>query len=402
MERIDVLEINSVNFGSTGGIMLNIADMANKEGIKTVVAYPLQRDNYKKHKEGDIYIGNRILRNLHLLFSTITGLNGCFSFFSTLNFIWKLKRIKPRVIHFHNLHNCYINLPLLFWFVKQSNISVIWTLHDCWPFTGQCPYFTISQCERWRYGCRSCTQYMNYPKSLIDNTRLMWKLKKRWFSGVERLTIVTPSVWLSKLVSESFLKHYPVKVINNGIDLSIFKPSHTSSKLCYGIPEDNFVLLGVSSYWSERKGLDVFFELRKLLPSYYTIILVGINKKIKTDLPIGIIGIDRTHNASKLAEIYSMADIFINPTREENYPTVNIESIACGTPVITFNTGGSPEILNKHTGIVTKSNTPEAIIDAISEMRANMEMYKITIEDTLSYAKEVKLQQYIDLYKSLM
>ena len=277
---------------------------------------------------------------------------------------------------------------------------MIWTLHDCWPFTGRCPYFTIKKCDKWKTGCGNC-QYpkASYPQSIVDKTARMWKLKRKWFTGIEDMTIVTPSQWLADLVKKSYLKSYPIKVINNGIDLSIFKPSISDFRQEHLIG-DKYMLLGVANGWDLRKGLDVFLELSKRLDSTkYQIVLVGTNDNIDKDLPENIISIHRTQSQRELAEIYTAADLFVNPTREENYPTVNMESIACGTPVLTFRTGGSPEILDETCGAVVKSND----IDALES-----EIIKITKEKPFSkkeclkkakmFDKNIKLQEYIDLF----
>ena len=199
-----ILEINSTNFGSTGNIMLQLSEIMNKKGINVLVSCPLCRDNLKKKVDNQIFIGNRITRNLHLRLSYITGFNGSFSRLSTWIFLRKVNRFKPDIIHLHNLHNCYINLPMLFNYIKKKNIRVIWTLHDCWSFTGQCPYFTLAKCDKWKNGCYDCPQIHEYPGALIDRTKTMWKMKKKWFTGVKDMTIVTPSQWLADMVSESF------------------------------------------------------------------------------------------------------------------------------------------------------------------------------------------------------
>ena len=219
-----IVSINSCNFGSTGNIMLQISETAKRAGAETLSSYPRSRSNAKNQSPDDLLIGNRISRNIHVRLAQLTGLNGMFSVFSTLNFLRKVDKWQPDIIHLHNLHNCYINLPLLFRFLKRKHIAVVWTLHDCWAITGKCPHFTMVKCERWKTGCFHCPQRKGYPEALVDQSRLMWKLKKKWFTGVENMTIVTPSQWLANLVKQSYLKDYPVRVINNGIDLNVFKP----------------------------------------------------------------------------------------------------------------------------------------------------------------------------------
>lgn len=396
-----IAEINSCNFGSTGKIMLEIADVAEKNGHTAVVCYPKSRTNAKKQKKSDIVIGSRLSRNLHLKLAGITGLNGCFSYFSMLIFLRKINKFKPDILHLHNIHNCYINLSMLFNHIKKHNIKTVWTFHDCWAFTGHCPHFTMVNCYKWKTGCYNCSQYKEYPQSLFDNSKKMYRLKKKWFMGVENLTIVTPSEWLAGLVKQSFLKDYPVKVINNGIDLEVFKPTPSDFRKKYGIAENKFILLGVAFGWGKRKGLDVFIDLQKRLDNAkYQIVLVGTDNSVDKQMSSSIISIHRTQNQTELAEIYTAADLFVNPTREENYPTVNMEALSCGTPVLTFKTGGSPEIIDETCGSVVPCND----IDALeSEIRRICETNPYSTVNCLERAKTFdmhkRFQEYVRLYE---
>ncbi len=345
------LSINSCNFGSTGNIMRQIAETAKRAGAETLICYPRSRSNAKKQSPGDLLIGNRISRNVHLKLAQLTGLNGMFSVFSTLAFLRKVDKWQPDIIHLHNLHNCYINLPLLFRFLKRKHIAVVWTLHDCWAMTGKCPYFTMVKCGRWKTGCFHCPQRKGYPETLVDQSRFM--------------TIVTPSQWLANIVKQSYLKGYPVRVINNGIDLNVFKPVQSGFRAKHCIPADKPILLGVAFDWGKRKGLDAFLRLAENLGDAYQIVLVGTDESTDAQLPKNIISIHRTQNQCELAEIYSAAGVFVNPTREENFPTVNMEALACGTPVITFKTGGSPEIIDETCGMVVPCDDAAALENAI-------------------------------------
>ena len=390
-----ILEINTVNFGSTGHIMLRIADLARSEGHEAVCSFYARRN--KPADPDTIYIGNKISHNLHKKFSRYTGYNGRLSVISTWNFLRKVKKFDPDIIHIHNLHDRFINVPMLFKFIKKNNIKVIWTLHDCWSFTGQCVHFTIAGCDKWKTGCHDCPQIHVYPASNVDRTKKMWELKKQWFTGVKDMTIVTPSVWLSNLVKESYLKDYPVKVINNGIDIGVFKPTESDFRAKNDL-DGKFIILGSASIWEKRKGIDVFIELAKRLDDRFKIVLVGTNDEDDKILPDNIISIHRTSNQKELAEIYSSADLFFNPTREENYPTVNMESIACGTPVMTFKTGGSPEIIDDKTGIVVEDNidTIEQKIISIYETRPFKP--EDLAERAKGFSADDKFAQYLRLF----
>lgn len=396
MKKIAI--INAVPYGSTGKIVKGIAECASNNGYETLIYYSWTK-TLKYSNEKNIIVGTFLSKALHMLLAKITGLNGCFGIIDTYLLIKKLKKIKPDVINLHILHCWNINLPLLFRYLKKEKISVIWTMHDCWAITGQCPYFTMIKCNKWKTGCYECPQYREYPGAFVDQTKLMWKLKKKWFTSIEKMIIVTPSQWLANIIKQSFLKEYPVKVINNGIDLNIFKPISSNFKIQYKC-ENKFIVLGVAFDWGKRKGLDVFIKLAKLLDEKYQIVLVGTDNKIDRYLPNNIISIHRTENQTELAKIYTAADVFVNPTREEVLGLVNVEALACGTPVITFNTGGSPECIDKTCGFIVECDDTTGLIDKI-KLVCNQNIF--TEENCRKRAKNFdankKFQEYLQLIK---
>lgn len=399
-----IVSINTFNIGSTGKIMLQLADEARKEGLEYFTCCPRARDNYKKQVEHQIFIGNRALRNVHGILSKITGMEGLFSIASTANFLRRIDSIKPNIVHLHNIHGSYINYPLLFWYIKKNHIRVLWTLHDCWPFTGRCPHFITAKCEKWKNKCYSCTYPKSeYPSAKLDTSKINYSIKKRVFCNVDDLTIITPSEWLAGLVKESFLKEYSVRVINNGIDLNVFKPYKNSFRDNYSIKKKQIMLLGVAFNWDYRKGIDVFIKLAERLDDNYVIVIVGTNEETERKLPDNIIAIRRTENQRQLAEIYSAADIFINPTREDNYPTVNMEAIACGTPVITFRTGGSPEMIDDGCGKVVDVDDVDGLVNNIKDIKTwDIEVTKNRCcENALRFASYRSIQKYIMLYKNV-
>ena len=343
-----IVQINGGAKGSTGKIMMGIAEVARAQGHEVMCASPITTTNRDAGEDCGYYrIGTFNGRRLNVALARITGFNGCFAWFETYKLLKKIDEFKPDIIHLHNLHDSYINLPMLFSYIKKHNVPTVWTLHDCWAFTGQCPHFTIVKCDKWKVGCHNCPQYKEYPASLYDNTKKMWQLKKKWFTGVKNMTIVTPSEWLAGLAKESYLKEYPIQVINNGIDLDVFKPTKSDFREKYGISPSECVILGVSFGWNYKKGLDCFVKLRNELNEQYRIVLVGTDSSIDKQLPSGIVSIHRTQNQKELAEVYSAADVFFNPTREEVLGLVNLESLA-------FNTGGSPECIDEYSGIIVE------------------------------------------------
>ena len=364
-----IVFINGANVGSTGRIVYGVSALAEAKGYRCFRAYPASR-NLLPPRENDFIISSVPVKFISTRAARLTGLNGCFAWFSTLRLLRKLDEWKPDVLHLHNLHDSYVNLPMLFDYIKKHDIKVVWTLHDCWSFTGHCPHFTLCGCERWKSGCGHCPQLDVYPRLLPDTTAWLWKKKKRWFTGVEDLTLVTPSKWLADLVKASFLKDYPVEVINNGIDLESFQPTPSDFRREHGFAEagdaslpgkPKYMVLGVSFGWDRKKGLDVFEALSARLGDDYRIVLVGTDDKLDAKLPKEILSIHRTHDQKELAALYSAADVFVNPTREDNFPTVNIESLACGTPVLTFETGGSVEIPDESCGAVVPVDDVEAL-----------------------------------------
>lgn len=398
-----IVQINGGAKGSTGKIMMGIAEVARAQGHEVMCASPITTTNRDAGEDCGYYrIGTFNSRRVNVALARITGFNGCFAWFETYKLLKKIDEFKPDIIHLHNLHDSYINLPMLFSYIKKHNVPTVWTLHDCWAFTGQCPHFTIAKCNKWKAGCYGCPQYKAYPSSLYDNTKRMWQLKKKWFTGVKNMTIVTPSRWLARLAQESYLKEYSIQVINNGIDLNVFKPTQSNFRERYEIPAEKHIILGVSFAWGYRKGLDCFVEMAEKLGEQYQIVLVGTDDEIDKNLPHNIISIHRTQNQKELAEVYSAADVFVMPTREENYPTVNMEAIACGTPVVTFDTGGCAETVDTSTGIIVSVNEIDKLIEAIDVIRQEQINPEVCKKKARNYSQDLKYMEYLELYSHVI
>ncbi len=393
-----IAAISAWTIGSPGQIMVKALEQAAQKG-HTVYVYAQKKNGYDTSWIPNYHrISSELGLKIHIRLATDTGLHGLFSAFSTMKLIWELEKIHPDIIHLHNLHGWFLNYPLFFSWLKKSKIRVIWTLHDCWAFTGHCPHFVAEKCNKWVDGCYDCPRYKEYPASKVDQSKLMWKLKRKWFTGIPELTIVTPSRWLKEMAKRSYLKEYPIRVIYNGIDLNIFKPLGDGFRRKYRL-ENKFIILGVSFAWGYKKGLDVFCKLREKLDENFAIVLVGFDDKEGAAIPEGIITISKTDNQKALAEIYSAADVFVNPTREEVLGLVNIEALACGTPVITFPTGGSPEVVDATCGIVTEETTSESMLKAILQMQKNKNQY--TEEACRQRAKKFDQNACYDSYAAL-
>lgn len=384
-----VLIINSVcGIGSTGKICTDIARVLLENGHECKIAYG-RGSVPDKFKNISVKIGSDFVCDMSAIHTRITDKHGFSNRNSTKKFIKWVKDYNPDIIHLHNIHGYYINVDILFDYLKQSQKPVIWTLHDCWPFTGHCSYFDMCNCDKWKTHCSKCPQIKSYPKSFADRSYKNFEQKKNIFTGLEKMTIVTPSLWLKTVVKQSFLGCYDVEVIKNGIDMEIFKPTQGDFRKKYAL-ENKKIILGVASVWDKRKGFEDFLKLSSMIDDDYAIVLVGLDKKQTESCPENIIGIERTGSATELAHIYTMADVFVNLTYEDNYPTVNIEAQACGTPVISYNTGGSVESIT-HSGVVGKGDV-KGVWEKIKET-------SLDIRQDILIGKNEFACQYLKLYK---
>lgn len=339
-----VLVINSVcGIRSTGRIATEIAEEYIKQGHEVIIAYGRETVP-KQYKSISKRIGTSISININAFESRIFDNDGFTARQATARFLKWAEFYNPDLLWLHNLHGYYINIKQLFtWIKKRPNMEVRWTLHDCWSFTGHCSHFDYVKCYKWKKHCEKCQQKKEYPASLFfDGSGRNFENKRKLFTGVKKMTIVTPSKWLANQVKAGFLKEYPIVIVNNTVDTEVFKPTNSDIKKTLGI-ENKRIILGVASQWQPLKGFQDFFKLRELLSDEYVIVLVGVTSKQKQKLLPSMIGIERTNNPLELAKLYSAADVFFNPTYQDTYPTVNLEAKACGTTVITYDTGGSPE-----------------------------------------------------------
>lgn len=398
-----LLQINVVaNIGSTGRIAENIGKLAISQGWESYIAYGRGEP---KSASKLIRVGSDSDMYMHALQSRLMDNHGLASVAATKRFIEEIKRINPDVIHLHNIHGYYLNYKILFEYLATIDTPVVWTLHDCWAFTGHCSHFDAIGCDKWRTGCFSCPLKGEYPVSkLMDASKRNYALKKRVFTSVPNLTFVPVSRWLADLVGESFLGKYPVLVINNGIDTEVFQQRESDLRKKHEI-ENKFVLVGVAGVWDAMKGLEDFIKLSSVLPDDCVIIMIGLTKKQIEGLPKNIIGIERTENQTQLAEYYSIADVYVNPTYNDSFPTVNLEALACGTPVITYKTGGSPESVTEGTGLVMNKGDVDNLLSAIETIRRNgKQHYSAACRQRAVefYNKDDKFREYIRLYNELV
>ena len=355
-----VLQINIGTRKSTGTIAESINQIAAKDGWIVYFAYGR---SVGPSESVLIHIGNKLSQAIALMEARLFDRDGLSSRLATRRLVKRIESIKPDIIHIHNLHGYYINYKILFNFLNKTEIPVVWTLHDCWAFTGHCSHFSFAKCERWKNGCYQCPRKNVYPKSVWrDRSKENYELKKKLFSAKDNMHIVAVSQWLAGLAKQSFLKVHNIHVIRNGVNLDVFKPMPNEE-------HDKFIIIGVASVWSEGKGLFDFYRLRKLLdPDIYSIVLIGLSEAQLKELPSGIKGVLRTNSVQDLAALYSKADVFVNPTYADSFPTTNIEALACGTPVVMYRTDGSPEAIDEGSGVIVEQGDINGLASAVIDI----------------------------------
>ena len=392
-----------VNSGSVGRIAEQIGETAMANGWQSYITYAR---NHLPSKSNTIRIGNMADVYWHGVMTRLFDTHCLHSTLATKRLVKQIKDIAPDVILLHHIHGYFLNMKVLFDYLATIETPVVWVFHDCWSMTGHCAYFDYVGCERWKTGCFDCPEKKSYPTSLLfDRSRRNYIEKRELFTSVKNMTIVPVSNWLGNIVKESFLSKYDVQVIHNGIDISKFQPLQSNIKERYGISDKN-VVLGVASPWGRRKGLEDFAKLYSYLSNdKYQIVLIGLSEDQIKQLPNGIIGLTRTESVEELAKWYSAADVFVNPTYEDTYPTTNLESISCGTPVVTYKTGGSPESLTSTTGRVVAKGDVEAIAKAIMDLcTEDRDAMRERCRDYAEahFDKRDCFRKYIELYEKLI
>ena len=395
--------LHSANLGFFPRFYQDLCTAVDAAGDEILCFSPNSGQNRRRHLDRQVLWGFRWNWFVHYNIYKWTGLQDLWSPFSTLDLIRRLRMFKPDIIHLHVVNqwdNCF---PLLVWQLNKLNIPVVWTFHDTRIFTARCASFEEDQCFQWQTGCKKCTPNSIYSQSKTNNVALQWRLKNKWFNQINNLTIVTPSEWLARHVKNSFLKDKPVIVINNGIDTSGFsKPIDISIPALDGVKEK--IILGVATGWEHRKGLDSMIWLSQHLPTGYKIVLVGgVRPDLAESIPSRIICLPRTNSKDELIAIYQKANIYVNPTLADNFPTVNIEALGAGLPVVTFKTGGSAECIDDTCGIAVEKGNNQALLDAIIEVCNNPDKY--SRENCIKRSQCFSLKQfdkYVELYHTLV
>lgn len=387
-----LLQINICsNVLSTGKICEDIAKVAMRHGWECYTAYGRMA---RKSVSKQIRVGSSFSTYEHYAEHKLFDREGLASRFATQQLIKQISILNPDIIHLHNIHDHYLNYPILFSYLASIDTPVVWTQHDCWAFTGGCMYFDILDCNKWKCGCSGCPEKRAW---LCNQSSKQFALKKHLLDQIKRLTYVPVSDWLHSLLQQSVQRHREIITIHNGVDISMFKPT---AKRCM---DSKFGILGVAAVWDARKGLADFIKLRSLLPADYKITLVGLSQKQIATLPQGIEGIQRTQNVEALVKLYADADVFVNPTYSDNFPTTNIEALACGTPVITYRTGGSPEAVDEQTGVVVEQGDVEGLAKAIQKLKTTPISSSACRKRAVAlFDKDQCFEKYIALYDRLI
>lgn len=359
-----LLQINvTANWGSTGKIAEQIGVLAQQHGWDSYIAYgrnmnPSQNKLIKIGSMLDVYehyFENRFLDN-----------EGRASRRATKKLLKEIDRIKPDIVHLHNIHDHYLNYELLFRYLSENKIPIVWTQHDLWSMTGHCA-FNLVGCEKWKIQCNDCPIV---PFCCLDRSLSGYNSKKNSFTSVEKMTIVPVSEWLGRQVNQSFLSKYPIQVIKNGIDTDVFRPLKTECLDKYGLQGVKYVI-SVATIWSNAKGLDDFSRIRKILHKDIKIVLVGLSENMINELPDGIIGIPRTQSQLELAQLYSGAEALVSLSGSETFGLTITEALSCGTPAIVYDNTAQPELVDTNTGVVVSNGDYHQVALVINDFVVN-------------------------------
>lgn len=403
-----LLHINPVlrTSTSTGRIIQEIGAVAMEAGWDNYIAYSKGRDGIRPSQSKLLPVGSKLSVALHGLITRFFDMHGLGSKLATRRFVREIEKLRPDVMHIHNIHGYFLNYKILFEYLSKADIPVVWTVHDCWLYTGHCYHYASVGCEKWKTQCENCPQKTAFPTSIfLDRSRQNFNDKKAAFTSLKNLTIVTVSEWMKGEMSHSFLKDCRYQVIHNGIDLNVFdvQPDDKAVREKYGLGEKK-IILGLASIWSKEKGWDDFVQMSEMLNKDEVIVMVGVSEEQQKRLPKNLVAIRRTENVRQLAELYSAATAFVNPTWQDNYPTVNLEAIACGTPVVTYRTGGSIEVITEDTGRIVEQGDVAGLLKAVREIAEKGKVQytaKCRAFALENFRKEDRYADYLKLYESL-
>ena len=398
-----VILINSYNFGSTGRVCCAVQKYLNNTGDICLFAYGEGKASDELHYNYKISTKKKM--TLHAIKTLICGLHGYYSKQDTKRLILWIKNEKPDIIHIHNLHGGYVNYITLLNAVGVLGIPVVFTLHDCWLYTGKCYHYYEANCDKWLKNCGNCPQLSMYPKSyFFDRTKKMLTDKKHTFEKLHDATITCVSDWLAGEARHSFLNKYEIVTIKNGIDTEIFK-SVSNEWQSDGVEiRGKYVILGVASSWNSHKGLGDFIRLAKLLCEDEVIVLVGVTEEQAQKLPPNCIGIKNIGDKHQMAQMYNRADVFLNCSSEETFGMTAAEAMSCGTPVIVYNATACSELVGENCGYVVAPHDIDDIRKCIDKHKSigSEAMRQSCRKNVLEhYAEQNMAKEYANLYRRI-
>lgn len=398
-----LLQINTtLGRGSTGRIAELISSLARNAGWECFMAH------------GPRFLGNSEMRSYqvsgrfdelrHYVLSRVLDRHGLGSCAATKKLIRRIEKVRPDVVHIHNLHGYYANYKLLFQYLAKKGIPTVITMHDFWLMTGHCAYINKS-CSKWEVGCGHCPRLREYPASFFDRTRKNWVLKKSLFDAFDKdkLVLVPVSHWLEGFAKQSLLSERKFQVIQNGVDTKVFQPYQGEhSELWKKVDWNKHTIISVADKWTEANGFYDIIALSRLLPVDMQIVMVGLNEQQMEGLPDNIVGIGHTSNVQQLVELYSSADVLFNSSTEVTFGLVTAEAMACGTPAIVFKGTAGEEIVNPQTGFTIEKI--EEIPELVYACREKSDTYNVNCrERVVEYFDSVKqYSKYIELYENIL
>ena len=393
-----ILMINSVcGIKSTGRICTDLAAMLTKRGHEVKIAYGREAvpEIYQKYA---VRIGTNTDVKLHGLKARMADASGFGSTAATKRFIRWVKTYDPDIIHLHNLHGYYIDVRMLFSYLRKCGKPILWSFYDCWSFTGHCAHFDFNECDKWQTECHNCKFLEEYPKSFVDNSKRNYRVKKELFTGIPNLQIIVPSAWMQRKVGMSYMKDYPCRILPNGIDTACFYPRENDIKSQYGI-EDQKLLVGVSSIWQKMKGIDYLNRLAETLPKdQYRLLLVGSCGK-GVEIHPDILRVDHTNSVDELCQLYTAADVFVNPTLQETQGLTTIEAFACGTPGVVFRAGGAAECIDDTCGFAVEKGNFDALLQSVVKICETSYSAQACIAKADTYNNDICYSAFMELYE---
>ena len=401
-----ILQINTIyKQKSTGRTCWELEKILEAKGHYSFTIHQVGETSDPRHS----YVVNRKFGYyFHKVMSRITGLDGYYSYWATRRAIRIIKKQKPDIIHLRNLHGGYLHLPSLFKFLSLYNRPIVYSIHDTWAYTGKCPEYENVQCDKWKSECNECPQWKRYPKSFFfDRSKKMFYDKKHWYADIKDLTVVGVSDYMKNESSQSVLFNgRRIERVYNWINLDVFHPfddiQNRETRARYGM-SDKFLVIGVSSYWSKNTEYEEICTLAKQIGREAQVCLVG---GVDIKLPYkNMHHIPNTNSIDELARIYSCADAFICLSTAESFGKVAAEALACGTPIVVYDSTGIKEIPGNDCGSIVEKHNISGVKEKLLEIKEKgKKSYSFACrkraEKLFNYM--VNAEQMISLYKEIL